>query len=148
MTLTLTDPPAIPSWRIELPTGLTLMNANDRLTIPQRARLTKALREAGQGAALKAKVPRLERAYVTCYLRPTTRGRRDPGNWYPSAKAFLDGVVDAGVLADDDSTRVLGPDMRLGAIIKPRPQLVMVLTDLTQLSDQHLTLLNPLGAAA
>lgn len=148
MTLTLTETPAIPSWRIELPAGVTLMNSNDRLTIRQRARLTKDLREAGQAAALKAKVPRLERAYVTCYLRPHTRGRRDPGNWYPSAKAFLDGVVDAGVLADDDSTHVLGPDMRLGEIIKPRPQLVLVLTDLTRLSEQHLTLLNPLGAAA
>lgn len=148
MTSTPTESPAIPSWRIELPAGLTLMNSNDRLTIPQRARLTKALREAGRAAAFTARVPRLERAYVTCYLRPKTRGRRDPGNWYPSAKAVLDGIVDAGVLADDDSTRVLGPDMRLGEILKPHPQLVLVLTDLTQLSAEHLTLLNPLGVAA
>ncbi|MFJ2752746.1 hypothetical protein [Streptomyces sp. NPDC087297] len=148
MTLTLAEPPAIPTWRIELPAGIELMNSNDRPTIRQRARLTRELREAGTAAAVKAGVPRLERAYVTCYLHPTTRGRRDPGNWYPSAKAFLDGVVDAGVLADDDATHVLGPDMRLGAIIKPRPQLVMVLTDLTQLSPEHLVLLNPLGAAA
>ncbi|MFD5882581.1 RusA family crossover junction endodeoxyribonuclease [Streptomyces yangpuensis] len=148
MTITLAEPPAAPSWRIELPVGLTLMNSNDRPTIPQRARLTAALRKAGREAARKAGIPRLERAYVTCYLRPTTRGRRDPGNWYPSAKAALDGVVDAGVLADDDATRVLGPDMRLGEILKPGPQLVLVLTDLTQMPREQLTLLNPLGAAA
>lgn len=139
---------ALTVYRIPLPVGLELMNSNHRPTIPQRARLTAELRKAGKIAARKAKVPHLERAYITCYLRPTTRGRRDPGNWYPSAKAALDGVVDAGVLDDDDSTHVLGPDMRLGPIIKPGPQLVLVLTDLTQMDPGHLTLLDPLGAAA
>ncbi|WP_333745549.1 hypothetical protein [Streptomyces sp. IBSBF 2950] len=136
------------SWRVELPVGLELMNSNDRPTIPQRARLTRELRQAGRAAALRARVPRLERAYITCYLRPVDRRRRDPGNWYPSAKAALDGVVDAGILADDDATRVLGPDMRLGDVIKPGPQLVLVVTDLAQMDSGHISLLDPLGAAA
>ncbi|MDX3165950.1 hypothetical protein PV516_19370 [Streptomyces scabiei] len=148
MTLTVLPGTAARSWRIELQLGLELMNSNDRPTIAQRARLTRDLRQAGQAAAVRARVPRLERAYVTCYLRPVDRRRRDPGNWYPSAKAALDGVVDAGVLADDDATRVLGPDMRLGEVIKPGPQLVLVVTDLTQMDLGHLTLLDPLGAAA
>ncbi|MEV5451240.1 hypothetical protein ACFUIW_33860 [Streptomyces sp. NPDC057245] len=134
--------------RIQLPLGLELMNSNDRPTIAQRARLTRELRAAGRKAALDAKVPHLERVYVTCYLQPINRQRRDPGNWYPSAKAALDGVVDAGVLDDDDSTRVIGPDMRLGQVAKPGPRLLLVITDLSGLPTDHLTLLDPLGVAA
>lgn len=42
--------------------------------------------------------------------------RRDPANWYPSFKALLDGLVDQGVLQDDDHTRLVGPDMRIGEV--------------------------------
>ncbi|MER5302203.1 hypothetical protein ABT039_22470 [Streptomyces lasiicapitis] len=139
--------PAPRSWRVELPTGLKLMTSNERLHHYQRSDRTRALREAARLATRQARLPHLQRAYVTCYLRPIDRRRRDPGNWYPSAKAVLDGVVDAGVLADDDATRVLGPDMRLGPVTKPGPQLVLVVTDLTQMEPGHLTLLDPLGAA-
>jgi hypothetical protein len=34
------------------------------------------------------------------------------GNYYPTAKAILDGLVDAGVLPDDNDDHVTGPDMR------------------------------------
>jgi hypothetical protein len=144
------DLPGTParSWRIELPTGLTLMTSNERLHHLQRSDRTRALRQAARVMTQVVRVPHLERAYVTCYLRAKDRRRRDPGNWYPSAKAALDGVVDAGVLTDDDATRVIGPDMRLGDVLKNGPQLVLVITDLTQMDRDHLTLLDPLGAAA
>ncbi|MFF4409890.1 hypothetical protein [Streptomyces sp. NPDC001404] len=136
------------SWRIELPAGLTLMTSNERLHHYQRSDRTRALRHAARLATLQARIPRLERAYIACYLRPVDRRRRDPGNWYPSAKALVDGLVDAGVLDDDNAARLIGPDMRLGTVIKPGPQLVLVVTDLTQMDPGHLTLLDPLGAAA
>ncbi|MCF1592441.1 MULTISPECIES: hypothetical protein [Streptomyces] len=148
MTVTELTPGPARTWRIELPTGLTLMTSNERLHHLQRSDRTRALRQAARIAAQVARVPHLERAYVTCYLRAKDRRRRDPGNWYPSAKAALDGVVDAGVLTDDDATRVIGPDMRLGEVLKTGPQLVLVVTDLTQMAPDHLTLLDPLGAAA
>lgn len=145
---TTAEAPAARSWRIEVPTGLKLMTSNERLHHYQRSDRTRELRNAACLATRKARVPHLQRAYVTCYLRPVDRRRRDPGNWYPSAKAVLDGVVDAGVLADDDATRVIGPDMRLGDLLKTGPQLVLVITDLSQMAADHLTLLDPLGAAA
>ena len=39
------------------------------------------------------------------------RHRRDIANWYPTCKAGLDGVVDAGFLDDDDTAHVDGPHM-------------------------------------
>src|SRR5690606_40163075 len=95
-----------------------------------RAKLTRELREAGRQAALAAGLPHMERAYVICELRPNDRRRRDPGNWYPSAKAAVDGgLVDAGALDDDDHTRLIGPDMRLGEVVRGS-QLVLHIWDI------------------
>ena len=44
----------------------------------------------------------------------------DPANAYPAVKALIDGLVDAGVLPDDDAAHLDGPDMRLG---DPDPRL-------------------------
>jgi len=43
-------------------------------------------------------------------------GRWDPTNWIDTAKACVDGIVQGGLLADDDSSRVTGPDMRAGSM--------------------------------
>jgi hypothetical protein len=40
-----------------------------------------------------------------------SRHHRDVANWYPTVKAALDGIVDAGFLDDDDTTHVDGPHM-------------------------------------
>ncbi|MER7206372.1 hypothetical protein ABT340_04835 [Streptosporangium sp. NPDC000239] len=106
------------TWTITLPAGLPLLNANGRLHHAPRARLTAAIRAAGKHATEAAGVPALSRAHVFGILHPATRGRRDPANWYPSFKAFVDGLVDAGVLPDDDDTHLVGPDMRLGPVVK------------------------------
>lgn len=108
-----------PHWTIELPPGMELLNSNQRLHPIVKARLTKVLRRAGHRASLAIGLPRLERVYVVGELRPTDRRRRDPGNWYPSAKAAVDGAMtDAGVLVDDDAEHLVGPDMRLGPVVK------------------------------
>jgi len=44
---------------------------------------------------------------------PRRRSRIDPANWAPTAKPTVDGLVDAGWLADDSAGLVEGPDMRL-----------------------------------
>lgn len=78
--------------------------------------MTRVLRRA---AALASRhIPHLERAHIVGVLHPPKRGRRDPANWYPTFKAVTDGLVDQGVLDDDDHTRVVGPDMRLGHVVE------------------------------
>lgn len=136
---------------IELPAGLRLLNANQRLHYKRRMEFTSQLRAAAMEAvsdcpalveALAAAKPGalFQRAHVLGILHPPTDGRRDPANWYPSFKAAVDGLVDAGVLEDDDHTRLLGPDMRLGAKRK-RAQLVLVVRGLEPGED-------PLGYGA
>jgi crossover junction endodeoxyribonuclease RusA len=115
---------------VVLPTGLRLMNSNERLHPRVRALRTAALRQAAREAAMLADLPHLDRAHIYCHLRGHNKGRRDPGNWYPSAKAAVDGLVDAGVLDDDDHTRVVGPDMRLAPEIVHGGQLVLTLIEL------------------
>ncbi|GII84564.1 hypothetical protein Ssi03_25540 [Sphaerisporangium siamense] len=105
------------TWTVVLPAGLGLLNANDRLHHHVKARLTAALRLAGRQAALAAEVPAIERAHIIGRYCPPDRRRRDVGNLYPSFKAAIDGLVDAGVLPDDDDEHLIGPDMRLGPVV-------------------------------
>ncbi|TXC98985.1 hypothetical protein [Streptomyces sp. ISID311] len=102
-------------FRVAMPPRLLLLNSNQRLHHHRRAEITKVLRRAAWAASRG--VPHLERAHIIGVLHPEDRQRRDPANWYPSFKACVDGLVDQGVLDDDDHTRVVGPDMRLGHVV-------------------------------
>ncbi|MGW4981238.1 hypothetical protein [Streptomyces mirabilis] len=114
-------------FRVALPPRLTLLNANQRLHYHKRAEITRVLRRAAWAASRA--VPHLERVHIIGVLYPEDRQRRDPANWYPSFKACVDGLVDQGVLADDDHTRVVGPDMRMGHVVEGA-RLVLHIRDL------------------
>lgn len=92
------------------------INANQRLHHHAKAKLTKAWREAtfdewqARGCLLNCCA--FDRAHVTVTIRFPTNHRRDVGNYYPTAKAIVDGLVDAGVLPDDNDEHLTGPDMR------------------------------------
>lgn len=137
------QPPRI--FTLALPPGLKLLNANQRVHHRVRADLTSTIRAAAHTAcsenehmraALAAANPGYvcERAYILGVLHPGSRRRLDPANFYPSFKAAVDGLVDAGVLEDDDHTRLVGPDMRIGPVVKGG-QLTLVIQELTPL--QH-----------
>lgn len=132
-----------PSWRVELPVGTFLLNDNQRLNKWRKAEYIDLIRRACGFAALAAKVPAFQRIHVFYVVHPATKGRRrDPGNWSPTAKAGIDGLVDAGVVPDDNSDRVLGGDPRIGTPVKGS-QFVLWITDLDQIHPDHLALLNP-----
>jgi crossover junction endodeoxyribonuclease RusA len=116
-------------WTVELPVGLPLLNANHRGHWSKRSGRTKAIRTAAWLLTRDAGVPHLARAYVVAEYRPPNRRTRDVHNLYPSAKAAVDGVVDAGVLTDDSDAYLIGPDMRLGAVEK-LGRLVIHITEL------------------
>lgn len=118
-----------PTYVIVLPARLRLLNSNQRMHHRQHAERTSAIREAAfeavsesidlmEALAAAKPGPLLQRAHILGVLHPSTNGRCDPANWYPSFKAATDGIVDAGLLEDDDHTRVVGPDMRLGRVVK------------------------------
>jgi len=95
---------------------LDLLNANQGLHWRTRSKRTKTIRNAAALMARSMGVPPLQRAHIYGFYLPTDARRRDPANWAPSAKAAVDGLVDAGVLPDDDDKHLTGPDMRLGAL--------------------------------
>ena len=63
--------------------------------------------------ALAARCPSLERARLVAWVRFPDGRRRDLHNYMPTLKALVDGLVDAGLLPDDDVRHLQGPDMRL-----------------------------------
>lgn len=99
---------------VEVPAGEWL-TSNGRYHWASRARRTRKLRTRAALAARAARVPPMVRARITVYVHGRTRVRTDPANVYPAIKACVDGLVDAGVLPDDDDAHLDGPDMRLGA---------------------------------
>lgn len=67
----------------------------------------------GLGRLMFKRAPRYQRARVTVTFRFPNKRRRDVANLYPYVvKPLIDGMVDAGVLPDDDDKHLVGPDMR------------------------------------
>lgn len=86
-----------------------LMSMNDRDHWRAKAKMTKLWRAAAHNALRQS--PEVQ---AKAYSRPTRspsivhivfpvrdRRRRDPHNYYPTVKAIVDGLVDAGVWPDD-----------------------------------------------
>lgn len=90
--------------------GNEMINSNDRLDPHTKADLTAHLRSLSTEIA-KETYGQLETKMFTennpCYIGvivcpPTTR-RMDAPNWYPTVKALIDGLTDAGVFKDDNN---------------------------------------------
>lgn len=93
--------------RLWLPPGREL-TANGRYHWAERARRSRRIRwSAGLEARLAGLRPVPGPVAVTVTVTYPRRGRRDPENYAPSWKPAIDGLVDAGVLPDDDSTHVV-----------------------------------------
>ena len=92
------------------------ISANSRMHWAQRAKIVKALRQEAAVRTKSARVPALPRVAFTLHYRPKDSRRRDRGNLMPMHKALLDGVVDAGVVEDDNPRFV---DERMPVIHAP-----------------------------
>ena len=85
------------------------ISANDRMHWRERANRTKRLRRRGYFEAHRNGLLPMRRAFVTVHVQYATNRRADPANAYPTVKALVDGLVDFGVLTDDDSKHL--PEM-------------------------------------
>lgn len=91
------------------------LTSNGREHWRTRAALTKLWRDSTAVLAREANVPRYRtRVRVTAVVVCAGQRRRDIGNWYPTVKACVDGLVDARVIPDDSDRWVMGPDLRPG----------------------------------
>lgn len=92
-----------------------VLGENDHRTSKdwRRWRRIRELREQACAIAKLQRAPKLERARLVVTVSLPDRRRRDLHNFTPTIKAIVDGLVDAGLLPDDDATHLSGPDWRL-----------------------------------
>lgn len=107
------DPVGAGWLEIRIPAPAEWLNSNDRRHRMAAAKITKAWRAAASTACVNFG-PLNWPVQITAHIWKPRNNRYDPGNLYPTAKACLDGIVDAGLLPDDDHKHVIGPDMRHG----------------------------------
>jgi len=119
--------------RVELPAGMLLLNANDRLHRMVQAKRAKAIREAARAAARGHDGP-YGRVYLRVMFRAPDNRRRDSntGNLHPSIKAAIDGITDSGLIKDDNDKIVLGMEIRRGENL---PKLGQLIIDVIEVSD-------------
>lgn len=101
-------------WTLEIPAPCDWINANQREHWRTKADKTLEWRTAGCRWAAVAKLPTLSRAHILARLHFHTARRRDAHNYYPTLKALVDGLIDHGLLADDSTQYLDGPDIRIG----------------------------------
>jgi len=94
------------AWTLALPYDKPPLSLNQRLHWAPKANLTKRLRTDVAVLARAHKIPALDRALVELHFAPRDQRRYDSDNIMASLKPAVDGLVDAGVLTDDDHHRV------------------------------------------
>lgn len=95
------------------------ITSNGRYHWADRARRTRTIRTLARFCAVHQHLrPTAGLVRITATIHGRTAGRVDPANAYPTIKACVDGMTDAGCWPDDDQTHVIGPDMRAGEPIK------------------------------
>jgi len=102
--------PNLPTRRGKKQSGW--LSLNDRDHWARRKKLTTYYREAGYDACIRANLPRYDRVHIVYWMCYGNNRRLDPSNYMLTVKAIVDGFVDFGLVKDDDSTRVIGPDPR------------------------------------
>lgn len=107
------------SYTLELP-DLPVYNANSRGHWRQRAEQVKAWREMVCWLARADRIPPLDAVEVELMMIPADRRRRDCDNTVGVLKPCIDGLRDAGVLAEDHAQIVQAVTCR---ITHPQPSL-------------------------
>lgn len=102
------------SWTVRIPAPAHWLNANQRIDLRRQTPARRAWRDAAHLYARQVKLPKLGKAHIVAELHFTDKRRRDPHNYYPTIKACVDGLVDYGLLNDDSSEFLIGPDIRMG----------------------------------
>ena len=89
-------------YTLWLPYALPPLTANQRMHWRRKADTVRDVRYAANVLARNAKLPQgVDHATVALHYVPRDRRRRDADNLVPTLKAACDGLVDAGLTADD-----------------------------------------------
>jgi len=100
-----------------------MLTSNQRLHHIAEYKIKRQLRTDATSLIVPKRLPRLQRAAIFYVLHPRPiKRQRDPGNWAPTAKAYVDGLVtpnphrpqERHLLPDDDHEHLLGPNPVMG----------------------------------
>lgn len=93
-----------------------MLNANDRDHFRVTSPIRKDWREKGELLGIKARVADLgwQHARIDAYIHRPINSRSDAGNFYPTVKPIIDGLIDAGLLPDDNDDHLAGPFLHKG----------------------------------
>jgi len=94
------------TYRLDLPWPRPPLNHNQRMHRMVEARVVAEVRRDVGWIAKAAKIPACDHITVQFHYAPGRRGKLDPMNLTATSKPAIDGIVDAGIVVDDDSTHV------------------------------------------
>lgn len=86
-----------------------MISQNDRLHHIVKADITSHLRAIARATDFSEfdEIPTFtpeSPCYILVVVHPPTNRRMDSPNWYPTVKALIDGLADAGLFSDDNDT--------------------------------------------
>jgi crossover junction endodeoxyribonuclease RusA len=99
---------------IELPRAL-LISANDRMHWTVKANRTTILRTRGRLLAQRLRSLATPVTLTVTVTYPPLSRRRDAANLAPTVKGLLDGIVDAGLLPDDNDRVIIATTYQASA---------------------------------
>jgi len=111
--------------RSELPPGLPTLNANDRTHHMARAKRTQLIRAEAYKAVKAQSFMPMAKVRIRCIYRAPDNRKRDVVNLYPSFKAAIDGIVDSGLIRDDNDFVVKEVSFVRGENLPKKGQLVV-----------------------
>lgn len=93
-----------------------MLNANDtdhwRVTAP----IKKEWRRRGRGWGNRLRLRSLgwQHVHIDAYINRPIRNNSDAANFHPTMKPIMDGLIDAGLLPDDNDNHLQGPYLHKG----------------------------------
>ena len=119
----------VTTWTLEDAERPWTSNAERRWHHHERARVVREARERWAWLALAERIPPLKRISVEATpLRPNNRSMPDVAACYPAVKAAIDGLVDAGVIPDDNPHCVICVTFR-APVVADRDGLRLVIVE-------------------
>jgi hypothetical protein len=128
------------TWTVSFPPPAPWLNANKRYK-RRPSETIRAWRDAAHQWAKSAKLPKgLAKVHIMAELRFSDDRRRDSSNYADTLKPITDGLIDYGLVEDDDRKHVIGPDIRIGGTVPKRRLgvaglVVLTITELSGASD-------------
>ncbi|MDO5619287.1 hypothetical protein [Kocuria sp.] len=115
--------------KFEIPLCGDWLNSNQRLHWAPKANLVRRWRSAAYFVGRNAKAAFTEQVDIVAVVhKRKTTTRYDPHNLMPTVKPAIDGLVQAGVLTDDDTKAVRRVSIEAGSPDQLRPGLTLIIT--------------------